>query len=954
MAGYRGAYVLLVAAVLLVAEHSEGTTWRIGDARHPWRLHPVSFVLTTGETFRPEFDWGGSFAAEVVVDDDGDGRIDEDAVDRIDNDADYLWNEDPVDGVDNDLDGLVDEDGPDPQQDNDGDGLINEDGLHTGGLIYSPAVRKAYAAAPFFRYETAQQAAADALGWASGFGWGDDDVDGRFNEDPVNGIDDDNDGLMDEDDVGPDPTLPDTWRRPAYAYDPGTLTLEQRQRLRFVDAGDGTWQATDAAGVLYVATLVRQSFRPADWIRSIRLDSTRNVARLADDRFLAGLLSEQDPLQLGSQAGTPRFGDSGNGQVVDGSIVTAKSVVGNWGFGTFLNGLFWLDRIRYYPRPNFIDRTPASFTVSFGGDDVSDFRRTSLGTQLVSSRFLIPQQIDQQRPVIKDFRLEPAQKVRTLSLSSRVAEGDVWEIAEAEYFGHGYALDASYYSEIIDVGPSEPRARRYVDKDEPWRSIPLEFIRTIDVNGDGSISIDEQAGTRAAVQYDPLLPGSSVSWGHVRWHGERVGDDGNVQIRVRTGTSPDPRIYQRRVGPGVVSSFIEAPILFDWPTRGSRLQADSYLSLSSVARSPYKELPANLFGSQDGVDGGWTAWSAPMDFDEGAVSRDGAGGLLLALPPLMRFVQFRVDFASTETSGVRLDYLEFDFARPLVGRGVLAEVFPDTASALGQGLALQYVLRPDFEAGSTTAFNRIDVAVPSVETLLDSLLFDGRRWTPHTLSAPADLEARASWLDTVTVTAREAFVQIVYRDASGNLRLGIKTADLGAADFPRGQDRELRLHVRTRLYTLLTRFSSWVWHDGGGAAGATIPQPTTPGNAADDLPSDGIAVIVAQGSQTVGRVQVAPNPFTPNGDAINDEAVFDISLMLYLNEARLQIDIVDLAGTVIKRLEPAGLHVGRHEIHWDGRRDNGRLAAPGIYLYRLTAFNDGQNETRTGVIAVAY
>lgn len=951
MSGYRGSHFVAVALVLLLADAARSTTWRIGDARHPWRLHPVSFVLTTGETYRPAFDWGGSFAAEVVVDDDGDGRVDEDPVDLVDDDGDLLWNEDPVDGVDNDLDGLVDEDGPDPQFDNDGDGLLNEDGLHTGGPIYSPAVRAAYAGTPFFRYATAAEAAVDARGWGPSFGWGDDDRDGRFNEDPANGVDDDGDGLTDEDDVGPDPALPATWVRPLLVYDRGALTQEQSRQLRFDRAEDGTWRAADPAGRQIVATLVRRTLRPRDWVRAIRLDSTRNVARLADDRFLAGLLSEQDPLQLGSQAGTPRFGDSGNGQVVDGSIVTAKSVVGNWGFGTFLNGLFWLDRIRYFPRPNFIDRTPASFTVSFGGDDPSDFRTTSLGTQLVASRFLIPQQIDRKRPVIKDFRLDPPQKVRTLSLASRVAEGDVWELAEAEYYGHGYALDASYYSEIIDVGPAEPRARRYFDETEPWRSIPLEFIRTVDTNGDGSISPEEQAGTRAARQYDTQMPGAAVSWGRVRWHGERIGDDGNVQIRVRTGSSPDPRIYQRRVGPGVVSSFIEAPILFDWPARGSRLQADSYLSLSSVARAPYKELPANLFGSQDGVSGGWTPWSAPMDFDEGAVARDATGGVQLELPPLMRYVQFRVDFVSSQTSGIHLDYLEFDYARPIVGRGVLAEVFPDTASALGQQLALQYVLRPDFDTGSTTLFNRIDLAIPTPDTRLDSLLFDGSRWTEITTEPPEDLAARATWLDSLALTGSGVFVQVVYQDAAGNLRLGIKTSELGASDFPRGQDRELRLHVSTLLYALLTRFTSWVWHDG---AGATIPQPTTPGNAADDLPSDGIAVIVNQASQTVGNLKVNPNPFTPNGDGINDETVFDVSLMLYLQQARLQIDIVDLAGRLVRRLEPGGLRVGRHEIRWDGRNGDGQLAAPGMYLYRLTAFADGRNQMRTGAIALTY
>lgn len=936
----------LAAAVLPLTVSAD--TWRVGDEQHAFSLHPVSFVLTTGPTFQLRHDWGGSHAAEIVVDDDGDGLIDEDPVERVDNDGDFLWNEDPVDGVDNDLDGLTDEDGPDPQLDNDGDGFLNEDGRHTGGLIRSPALRTAYEATPFFRYATAAEAASDAEGWDSGYGWGDDDVDGRFNEDPVDGRDNDEDGLIDEDGPAPDSAVPGRWIRPVLTYDAAGLSQEQRQALRFV-ADDGQLAATTATGTL-TATIVRAAFEPSDWIQPIRLDSTRNVARLVDDRFLAGLFGEQDPLQLGSQVGTPRFGDSGNGQVVDGNISTAKSVVGGWGFGTELNGLFWLDRIRYYPRPNFNDRTPASFQVSFGGDDPSDFRTSVRGVQLVASRFLIPVQTDQFRPVIKDFRLNPPQKVRLINFGSRVQEGDVWEIAEAEYFGRGFALDASWTSEIIDVGTEQPRVRRYFDDDEPWRSTPIELIRTIDDNNDGSIAPSEEAGARAAAQFDADAPGSPVSWGHVRWHGQVIGSGGGVQIRVRTGSSPDPRLYQRRVGPGVVSSFIEAPILFDWPARGSRLDLHSYLSLSSVARAPYEELPANLFGSQDGAVGGWTPWSAPIDFDEGIVGRDQSGGTLLSLPPLTRYVQFRVDFVSTRDSGVRLDYLEFDYARPLVSRGVLVEVFPDTAGVLGQDVELQYAMRPTFDSFSTSGFNRIDIAVPTAQSRLDSFLLDGALWNAVPDVAPVDPTQASAWLDTLTVAEPNRFAQAVIRGQDGRWRLSIKTPRLTVADFPRGQDREIRLHFRTSLFNVLTRFESWVWQDDDIGSLVSIPQPTSAGNAADDLPGDGVAVVVDQASATLDDVTVTPNPFTPNGDSVNDAADFDFALLLFLEQTKLRIDIMTLSGTPVKQLT-AELAAGRHAVSWDGTDDNGNLVAPGVYVYRIEA---GGNATRTGTVAVAY
>ena len=193
----------LLALVLVSAQRLPADTWRVGDRDQPWRPHPVSRVFNVGPSFRPDYVWGGGFAVEVAVDDDGDGRIDEDPVNRVDNDGDGFRNEDPVNGRDDDRDGLVDEDGADPQFDDDGDGLINEDGLHTGGIIADPAMRSGYSEAPYFR---------------DPFEYGDDDGDGLFNEDPVNGRDDDGDGLVDEDDRAPNP-LPETWLRRVLVYD---------------------------------------------------------------------------------------------------------------------------------------------------------------------------------------------------------------------------------------------------------------------------------------------------------------------------------------------------------------------------------------------------------------------------------------------------------------------------------------------------------------------------------------------------------------------------------------------------------------------------------------------------------------------------------------------------------------------------------------------------------------
>ena len=67
--------------------YAEIKRWRVGDDAQPWSLRPVSGRL----------DLGRSWVVEIIVDDDGDGMIDQDPVELHDNDGDGLFNEDPTD-----------------------------------------------------------------------------------------------------------------------------------------------------------------------------------------------------------------------------------------------------------------------------------------------------------------------------------------------------------------------------------------------------------------------------------------------------------------------------------------------------------------------------------------------------------------------------------------------------------------------------------------------------------------------------------------------------------------------------------------------------------------------------------------------------------------------------------------------------------------------------------------
>ena len=942
MDDFRFNCVMLLAAGLVFGQAALADIWRVGDGDQPWRLHPVSFILDTGVSFKSDHVWGGSHAVEVVVDDDGDGLIDEDPVNLVDNDGDLLFNEDPANGIDDDRDGLIDEDGADPQLDDDGDGLINEDGLMTGDLIFNPTIRERYLEVPFFRDPPE---------------YGDDDYDGRFNEDPINGVDDDGDGLLDEDDRAPTLPLPSQWQRPVYAYEPPAgLTSGAGLSFSYDAEGDLYW-AVDAAGDTVQALPQRRSLAPTDWVRPIRLNAQRNVLRLVDDRFLSGIFGPVDPIAL--PRGAVRTGDTGSGQTVDGNIFTAREFVQRGGgLNSALNGLFTIDRVRYSPRPDFPDRTPPSFRLRYAGDHPSDIRRRQsssgdVNISLVANRFLVPEQINQTRPVVKDFILDPPERVRVINMGSTTSEGTSWELAEAEVYGHGYALDASYVTEIIDVGPVRPRFRRYFDPEDPARPIPFENIRTKDDDRDGSIDPEERAIARLHAQFDTASAGRLVNWGKVRWRGQVEGDNANVLVRVRTGNSLDTHIYQRRVGLGVVSPFSGLPLVLDWPPSGSRIDATAYVALSGIRRNPVQRLPYNTFTDRDGSPGGWSPWSAPFSFADGQVDEFGEGGVPMSLPPLTRYIQLRFDFESTEDSGISLDYVEFDYSSPFVGRGVVAEIFPDTVGQLGQEAAFQYVLKPDFGQGGDPGFNRIDIAVPSINAQMDSMVVDGLPWRRADVQPPAGLDGAElqDWIDGLSLDDGQFVVQAYLDSTNGLPRLGIKTRTLEAADFPRGQGRDIQIFLRTPVFTLLSRFDSWVWNDRAGTD--LLQQAAQGGNAADQLPTDGVEVTVAGSETTLELRAVTPNPFTPNGDGINERVEFRFDLFLVTGHTPVEVSLYDLGGQRVRILESGAL-AGAQILHWDGRDDAGDLVAPGLYLYLISSGTDAESGEITGTIALAY
>ena len=69
-----------------------------------------------------------------------------------------------------------------------------------------------------------------------------------------------------------------------------------------------------------------------------------------------------------------------------------------------------------------------------------------------------------------------------------------------------------------------------------------------------------------------------------------------------------------------------------------------------------------------------------------------------------------------------------------------------------------------------------------------------------------------------------------------------------------------------------------------------------------------------------------PNPFNP---------ATTISFSLAARGA-VNLSVYDAAGHLVRTLVAESLAAGPHAILWDGQDESGRMAASGIYLYRLT------------------
>ncbi len=112
--------------------------------------------------------------------------------------------------------------------------------------------------------------------------------------------------------------------------------------------------------------------------------------------------------------------------------------------------------------------------------------------------------------------------------------------------------------------------------------------------------------------------------------------------------------------------------------------------------------------------------------------------------------------------------------------------------------------------------------------------------------------------------------------------------------------------------------------------------------------------------------KVEPNPFTPNGDGVNDQTTLSFFLAniaepknLVGNEVRkLKLLVYDLQGRLIREIynseSGAAAFIAQNAFVWDGKDQSGKTVRPGPYLVQVVVEADVKTEQVVKVVTVVY
>jgi hypothetical protein len=302
----------------------------------------------------------------------------------------------------------------------------------------------------------------------------------------------------------------------------------------------------------------------------------------------------------------------------------------------------------------------------------------------------------------------------------------------------------------------------------------------------------------------------------------------------------------------------------------------------------------------------WSPWKAAEN------------GALITAPGQRRYLQFQVDIEGDLFDTKQINWVEFDYLQPPLGDTLRAEVFPRRVAA-EQRVTFRYavLLRGD---GPIRGFNRLEIDANAV-------VENVRDMTIHGSPVPFNLD----------YVRRDGFAlsfQPVTRDST-----------------------VLKFTFDIPVFRFGTTFSARAYHTPSG----DVPQRLEPGDAANFGDSDfaelsDLSVVIPREEvgQLIGEISIDSKIITPNDDSINDTFEVFFNLLQLTKPTPVTMEIYDLSGRRLHTVFNEEKIIGPSAQSWDGRLGDGRLIAPGQYMWVLRVRADAFEERHTGVIGVAY
>ena len=116
---------------------------------------------------------------------------------------------------------------------------------------------------------------------------------------------------------------------------------------------------------------------------------------------------------------------------------------------------------------------------------------------------------------------------------------------------------------------------------------------------------------------------------------------------------------------------------------------------------------------------------------------------------------------------------------------------------------------------------------------------------------------------------------------------------------------------------------------------------------------EGLTVLTPVAGGLLGDLEVLGNPFTPNGDGINDAVKFVFPVFKMPGQTSLVLAVYGLDGALVHRSERSVAHAaGVQEVSWDGRDRDGVLLPPGLYICRVGPEVDAESVGESTVATV--